>query len=393
MEVPPGPPLWWTLTVPPENPPPVPPGNPPPVPGNPPPVPGNPPPVPGNPPPGNPPPVPGNPPPVPGNPPPVPPRNPPPGSRPRPGPGPRPGGPPLLAVSGVSRRYGDRIALQPLDLTLAAGQCVAVLGANGSGKSTLLRIAAGRDTASTGRISYGGRAMSEDDPVVRTEIAVVGDLVSAYPDLTVREHLLLVAVAHGAGRGAGALVDRALGECRLADHAAALPGSLSSGQLQALQLATVLVRPRRLLVLDEPEQRLDPAARRWLGGLLRGEKDAGAALLIATHHTELAAAVADHVIVLSDGAVTAEGLAFRGSFSPALFAGVDTPVGNTAALSILFWYAWGTVLAVLPMTVLVSSVLRSPGLAPLIRALVIGAGLAAGLGAYAARRAGRLRAG
>ena len=85
--------------------------------------------------------------------------------------------------------------------------------------------------------------------------------------------------------------------------------------------------------------------------------------------------------------------AFRGSFSPSLFVGVDTPVGNTAALSILFWYAWGTVLAVLPMTVLVSSALRSPGPAPLARALVIGAGLAAGLGAYAARRAGRLRAG
>jgi hypothetical protein len=84
---------------------------------------------------------------------------------------------------------------------------------------------------------------------------------------------------------------------------------------------------------------------------------------------------------------------FRGSFSPALFVGADTPVGNTAALSIVFWYAWGTVLAVLPMTVLVSSALGSPGSGPLVRALVIGAGLAAGLGAYAARRAGRLRAG
>jgi len=84
---------------------------------------------------------------------------------------------------------------------------------------------------------------------------------------------------------------------------------------------------------------------------------------------------------------------FRGSFSPALFVGADTPVGNTAALSIVFWYAWGTVLAVLPMTVLVSSALGSPGAGPLLRALVIGAGLAVGLGAYAARRAGRLRAG
>jgi len=69
---------------------------------------------------------------------------------------------------------------------------------------------------------------------------------------------------------------------------------------------------------------------------------------------------------------------FRGSFSPSLLVGADTPVGNTAALGIVFWYAWGTVLAILPMTVLVSSALRSPGSGALVRAVVIGAGLAAG---------------
>ena len=213
----------------------------------------------------------------------------------------------LLQLTGVGRSYGDRIALCPIDLSVAPGQCVAVLGVNGSGKSTLLRIAAGRDQPSSGQVRYAGRAMTEDDLVARTEIAVVGDLASAYPDLTVREHLQLVAVAHGEAHETGPLVDRALAECRLADHEGALPSSLSSGQLQALQLATVLVRPRRLLVLDEPEQRLDPGARRWLAGLLAAEKTAGAALLLATHHTELAAAVADHAIVLSDGAVVAEG--------------------------------------------------------------------------------------
>jgi ABC-type multidrug transport system ATPase subunit len=62
-----------------------------------------------------------------------------------------------------------------------------------------------------------------------------------------------------------------------------------------------------MMVLDEPEQRLDPAARRWLAGLLRAEKEVGAAVLMATHHTDLAAAVADHVIVLSDGAVIGQG--------------------------------------------------------------------------------------
>jgi ABC-2 type transport system ATP-binding protein len=217
--------------------------------------------------------------------------------------------PPLLALTGVSRRYGERLALSPTDLTLAAGRCVAVLGVNGSGKSTLLRIAAGRDTPTTGQAVSAGRPLTQDDLVVRTEIAVVGDMVSAYPDLTVREHLQLVAIAHGAGRGAGDLVDAALRECRLGDHGGALPGSLSSGQTQALHLAAALVRPRRLMVLDEPEQRLDPAARRWLAGLLSAEKRAGAALLIATHHTELAAAVADHVVVLSDGEVIAQGAA------------------------------------------------------------------------------------
>jgi ABC-2 type transport system ATP-binding protein len=218
-----------------------------------------------------------------------------------------PNPPSLLTLTGVSRKYGERLALSPVDLTLAAGQCVAIMGANGSGKSTLLRIAAGRDTPTAGHVVYAGRRLTEDDLVVRTEVAVVGDLVSAYPDLTVREHLQLVAVAHGAGRGSGDLVDGALQECRLSDHASALPGSLSSGQRQALQLAAMLVRPRRLMVLDEPEQRLDPAARRWLAGLLSAQKQAGAAILMATHHTELTAAVADHVMVLSDGVVIGQG--------------------------------------------------------------------------------------
>ena len=220
---------------------------------------------------------------------------------------PPPSPPPLLALTGVSRHYGDRIALGPADLTLAAGQCTAILGANGSGKSTLLRIAAGRDAPTSGRASYRGQALSEDDLVVRTEIAVVGDMVSAYPDLTVREHLELVAVAHGAGRAAGDLVDRALAECGLDGHGGALPGSLSSGQLQKLHLAAVLVRPRRLLVLDEPEQRLDPVARRWLAGLLSRETQSGVAVLMATHHTDLAASVAGHVIVLSEGEIIGRG--------------------------------------------------------------------------------------
>ncbi len=208
----------------------------------------------------------------------------------------------------MSRRYGEREALRSVDLTVKAGECVALMGPNGSGKSTLLRLAAGRDTPTTGRVEFAGAKLSEDDPQVRAAVAVTGDTVSHYPDLTVREHLYLVAIAHGAsGERATTLVTEALDSCRLAGHADAIPSALSSGLSQALQLAAVLVRPRKLLVLDEPEQRLDPDARQWLAGVLRAEKAAGTGILLATHHEELAAEVADRVLVLHDGEVTEGG--------------------------------------------------------------------------------------
>lgn len=213
----------------------------------------------------------------------------------------------LLELADVSRTYGEREALAPLDLSLRGRRCVVLLGANGSGKSTLLRIACGRDQPTTGTVRLAGVPLREEDLRARTQIAVVGDTAGYYPDLSVREHLMLVAVAHGAGAGAAETVDEALENCRLADHADALPGALSSGQTQAMLLAAVLVRPRKLLVLDEPEQRLDPAAREWLAGVLAAEKKSGTALLIATHHTDLAAAVADRVLVLREGEVIADG--------------------------------------------------------------------------------------
>jgi ABC-2 type transport system ATP-binding protein len=213
----------------------------------------------------------------------------------------------LLRLTGVNRSYGQRRVLGPIDLDVRAGQCVALLGPNGSGKSTLLRIAAGRDLASTGTVLFQGRPLSEDDLHARAQIAVVADSSGFYPDLTVREHLLLTAVAHGVSDAAD-WVDWALADRRLTDKADALPSSLSSGQVQALMLASALVRPRALLVLDEPEQRLDPQARRDLATRISAELGDGVAVLLATHHVELATAVADRVILLDDGQVVADGV-------------------------------------------------------------------------------------
>lgn len=212
----------------------------------------------------------------------------------------------LLRLTGVSRTYGERQVLYPVSLDLAAGQCVAVLGHNGSGKSTLLRMAAGRERPTSGTVLFDNLPMDENDPRVRARVAVVGDTVACYPDLSVREHLLLVAVAHGIA-DVHAWVEHVLADRGLAQRADAFPAALSSGQLQALLLACAMVRPRDLLVLDEPEQRLDPGARRRLAQLLKAELADGVAVLFVTHHTDLALEVADRVLVLEDGKVVADG--------------------------------------------------------------------------------------
>lgn len=212
----------------------------------------------------------------------------------------------LLQLTGVSRSYGDREVLHPVNLSLAAGECVALLGHNGSGKSTLLRVAAGRDLPTKGTVRFDGLPMDENDPRIRARVAVVGDTVACYPDLTVREHLLLVAVAHGIA-DARAWVEQVLADRLLTERADALPSALSSGQMQALLLACALVRPRDLLLLDEPEQRLDPDARRRLADLLKAELADGVAVLLVTHHTDLAREVADRVVVLEDGRILTQG--------------------------------------------------------------------------------------
>ncbi|MET8682316.1 ABC transporter ATP-binding protein [Streptomyces sp. NPDC004647] len=207
----------------------------------------------------------------------------------------------VLHLEGVSHRYGDREVLRSVSLHLKPAECVALVGHNGCGKSTLLRLAAGRETASEGEVLFDGSPLREDDPATRARISSVLDPAAYYPDLSVREHLVFVALAHGLGAAADETVDQALADHHLSDHATALPTSLSSGQNQLLLLASAFIRPHDLLLLDEPEQRLDSRARAELADRLVAHKERGAAVLMATHNLQLAERVADRVLVLESG--------------------------------------------------------------------------------------------
>jgi len=200
------------------------------------------------------------------------------------------GGPATLSVSGLTRKFGSHVVFDDLSFTVEAGQIVVLLGPNGAGKTTLLRCVVGADRPDAGQVFLDGTALDETDPYVRGAVAAALDDMDFFPDLSVAEHLELLAFAHG---GDAAEVTEVITELGLDPARDQLPATLSSGQRRRLALASCFVRPRRVLVMDEPEQRLDVRGREWLTQRLLREKAAGTAVLMASHDPELIDAVAD----------------------------------------------------------------------------------------------------
>ncbi|MFG1881671.1 ATP-binding cassette domain-containing protein [Micromonospora sp. NPDC049102] len=198
-----------------------------------------------------------------------------------------------LSVRGLSRNFGNLVVLDDVTFTLPEGRIAVVLGPNGSGKTTLLRCVVGADRPDAGEVLVQGRRADETDPEVRAIVAAALDDIDFFPDLSVVEHLELVAYAHG---GDAEPVEEVLTELGLEPARDQLPVTLSSGQRRRLALASCFVRPRRLLILDEPEQRLDVRGRQWLADRLRRERNAGTAVLLASHDPELIDAVVDERI-------------------------------------------------------------------------------------------------
>ncbi|MDA0563343.1 heme ABC exporter ATP-binding protein CcmA [Streptomonospora sp. S1-112] len=192
---------------------------------------------------------------------------------------------PIIEAQDVAVDLGGAAVLRGVDLTVSPGEVVAVVGANGAGKTTLLRCLAGLQRAE-GRVSVLGRPPA-DEPGFWREVALVGDEPAWYPGLTVGEHLELMRAVHGPGRleVAAALELFELGGC--VDRS---PVSLSTGQRQRLSLAMALLRPSRLLLLDEPERGLDAAFRQRLAGLLADYSAAGGTVVMVTHDPAFAQA-------------------------------------------------------------------------------------------------------
>jgi sulfonate transport system ATP-binding protein len=197
---------------------------------------------------------------------------------------------PAAMVVEVSKSFGDRAVLSELDLTVAQGEFVALLGASGSGKTTLLRILAGLEVASAGEVLV---------PEVRTVVYQEPRLVAS---MRVWRNVVIGLPRSGATR---ARAVTALREVGLEDHADAWPGTLSGGEAQRVALARALVREPQLLLLDEPFAALDALTRLRMQSLvaeLCSRHHPG--VLLVTHDVEEAILLADRVLVLTDSRIS-----------------------------------------------------------------------------------------
>jgi ABC-type multidrug transport system ATPase subunit len=208
-----------------------------------------------------------------------------------------------LLARGVRKEYGEVAALQGLDLTVAPGELVALVGHNGSGKSTFLRLVTGLLDLTGGELDvFGAPAGSLE---ARAAVSFVPDDPVLYDDLSVAEHLEYVARLHGLDAAPEAAAEL-LAYLGLAHRADDLPSRFSRGLRQRTSLALAFVRPFDLLLVDEPFVGLDPSGQAACIDLLCETASAGRAVVVATHQLSFLERVS-RVVVLRDGELVRDG--------------------------------------------------------------------------------------
>jgi len=209
---------------------------------------------------------------------------------------------PRLDARGLVREFPGGAGVHGIDLAIAPGEIHAIVGLNGAGKTTLMRLVLGMLRPQAGTVRIDGVRLP-DAPAAMW--AGVGQLVEhplAYAELDGRSNLVVAARLHGiARRQAGDVADRAIAEFDLAQYAEVRASRLSLGNRQRVGLAAALQHEPRLIVLDEPTNALDPAGVILLREALLRRAEAGAGILVSSHHLDEVARIADRITVINAG--------------------------------------------------------------------------------------------
>jgi ABC-2 type transport system ATP-binding protein len=205
----------------------------------------------------------------------------------------------VLSAAHLTRRFGNRVAVQDFSLDLAPGEIFALLGPNGAGKTTTLRMLAGLIAPTSGSVRVNGEPMSRDNASrLRGRIGLLTEAPGLWDRLTVRQNLMTYASLHGLPTP-GAAVDAALDLFDIMDRAHEPAADLSKGLKQRVALARALLHRPDIVLLDEPTSGLDPESARDVRGLVLRLRDERRAVLLSTHNLDEVERIATRVAVLS----------------------------------------------------------------------------------------------
>jgi len=211
----------------------------------------------------------------------------------------------MLALTDLSRRYGQTVALDGLSLEVPEGEVVGFVGPNGAGKTTAMRIALGVLEPDGGEVFWRGKPATRE---AQRSFGYMPEERGLYPKMRVDRQLRYLAVLHGADdAGAKEAARRWTERLGIAERSEQRVEELSLGNQQRVQLAAALVHDPDMLILDEPFSGLDPIGTDVMSGVLHERAEAGAAVIFSSHQLELVERLCDSVAIVNRGRIVAAG--------------------------------------------------------------------------------------
>lgn len=208
----------------------------------------------------------------------------------------------MIEIENLSKRYGEKVAVDGLTFTVEPGTVTGFLGPNGAGKSTTMRMIAGLDEPSSGRVRVNGKDYRGASAPLG-ELGILLEARAVHTGRSARNHLLAMAQTAGIPRRR---VDEVIGIVGLSDVARKRAGAFSLGMGQRLGIASALLGDPQTMVLDEPVNGLDPEGVRWVRTMLRGLADAGHTVFVSSHLMSEMALTATRLVVVGRGRLIAD---------------------------------------------------------------------------------------